>query len=352
MTNAITIKIKLTSLLVIFLAISYCKAQNVESIFQLINDRKLDSARLLIYKALQEYPNDSEVLYALGKVDMKAGNMSKALDSYEKVLGSKNVKRSIKGWTYHDLVICHYALGQKAEAKNFIDSCLRLSATRNVVNSVRYLSMIQGFDSVYTFWKTIETPHFVFHFQSPVINIDKFIQGKERAFNKINEFFQANLPKKIDYFVWSSDAEGTNMLKRNLAFTQPSLSLTHTSQHHTMGHEMTHTICYFSAQFTNPHRLISEGVCVYFDLSNRNNILLLKGKGTIISIVDIWENNITANDDVIYPLGGELTKRLITRFGRDKFLQLLSDQSYHNAKKIYGQDLDGVIQAIEKELNN
>jgi len=337
--------------IVICLAISYCKAQDFEPMFQMINKRNLDSARFLINNALKSHPNEPEVNYALGKVDMMSGDIFNAVKCYEKVLNMPNIKPHTKGWIYHDLAICYFSLGNKINAERLINSCLELNATRNVVNSAKYLAKILGFDSLYKSWKTVETAHFIFHFQNPTINIEKITQEKEQAFYQVNEFFKASLPKKIDYFVWSDDATGSNMLKRDLAFTQPSLAITHTSPFHTLGHEITHTISYFTAPFAKPHKLISEGVCVNFDFSKRNNISLLKKKGNAISIENIWKNNILVNDAIIYSLGGELVKRLINEFGREKFLLLLSNQSYNNAIKIYGNDLKKIFQVIENEVN-
>lgn len=351
MLTRVEFKRVLMIFVIIILTIPYSKAQNFEPIFQMINERNLDSARFLINEALKSHPDEAEVTYALGKLNMKYGNVSNAVKCYEKVLKMQNLKQHTKGWTYHDLAICYFALGNKISAERYISSCIKLSATKNVVDRIKYLTKIVGLDSYYKSWKTVESTHFVFHFQNPGLDVAKFAQKKEQAFNQVNQFFKANLPKKIDYFVWSTDAEGSAMLKRSLAFTEPSLSITHTSAFHTLGHEMTHTISYFSAAVAKPHKLISEGVCVYFDLSRRNNVSILKKSGSNISIESIWKNDVIVSDGVIYPLGGELVKRLISRFGREKFLQLLNNQSYYNATKIYGKHLKEILQEIEGEVN-
>jgi hypothetical protein len=48
-------------------------------------------------------------------------------------------------------------------------------------------------------------------------------------------------------------------------------------------------------------------------------------------------------EDILYPLGDRLVKRLITTFGREKFMDLLADQIYDHAKKIYGEGLDTLL---------
>ncbi|MBL0258218.1 MAG: hypothetical protein IPQ03_12130 [Bacteroidetes bacterium] len=88
------------------------------------------------------------------------------------------------------------------------------------------------------------------------------------------------------------------------------------------------------------------------DQSTRNNIAALKNKNdTPVSIVDIWKNDLKQGEEILYPLGGELVKRLIESFGRTKFMLLLADQSYESAKKIYGTELDTIVNKIEKEIN-
>ena len=350
MYNKLTPSRTVIILLFVFLDIACCYAQNFDPIFKLINERKLDSAFVLSQQALAEYPNDPESHYAAAKVNMLSGKISTALPQYEKLLTMSNIKTYTKGWTLHDLAICYFALGNSVKAEASLTSSLKLNATKNVVSSARYLDKILGFDSIFHSWKRHETLHFVFHFQNNSDKVKEIAIRKELAFEKINSFFKAKLPKKIDYFVWLDEQNAQNILKKPLAFTDPGLSLTHTTEKHTIGHEMTHTIAYFATIPLKSNKLISEGVCVYFDLSNRNNVETLKKLGFKSSIKAIWENKTTVSNDILYPLGGELVKRLIKKFGREKFLTLLANQTYQNARKIYGSDLELLIREIDDQI--
>jgi tetratricopeptide (TPR) repeat protein len=316
----------------------------------LINQRKLDSASILSQQALVDYPHATEAHYAAGKINMLSGEISVAISFYEKLLEMPRLKTYTKSWALHDLATCYFALGNSEKAESFLNSSLQLKATKNVINSAGHLSKVLGFDSLFHSWKRYETDHFVFHFQTASDQIKKVALRKEQAFTQINSFFNAKLPKKIDYFVWSDEKRAQIELKRQLAFTDPGLSLTHTSATHTVGHEMTHTISHFAVKISKSHKLISEGLCVNFDLSNRDNIDALKKLNFKASIEAIWKNEIPATNDIIYPLGGELVKRLIKSFGREKFFLLLSDQTYQNATKIYGSDLKTLIQEIEGQI--
>lgn len=329
---------------------TYCPAQNFEQIFKLINERKLDSASILAREASSHFPNNPEAHYAVAKINMLSGKVIEATSLYQKLLGMPTVKKYTTGWTLHDLAICYYASGQQAKSRESLNASIELKATKNVLNSARQLSMILGFDSIYRSWKRYETAHFIFHFQKEIGNMQRFVARKEEAFRKINSFFKAELPKKIDYFVWSDESNARAVLKRPLAFTELGLSLTHTSASHTVGHEITHTISYFAVPVAKSNKLISEGVCVNFDLSTRSNMDMLKEIGFKNSIEAIWNNETQVNNDIIYPLGGELVKRLIETYGPEKFLLLLKDQSYQNASRIYGTDLKKLMQGIEEEL--
>jgi hypothetical protein len=112
---------------------------------------------------------------------------------------------------------------------------------------------------------------------------------------------------------------------------------------------MTHSILVHAGEIKNQNKLITEGICVNFDLSHNDQIERIQAARQPYVIKDIWQNKIKADDNLIYPLGGELVKRLIITGGRENFMKLLVDQSYENAKLIYGDELDGLIKQLEIE---
>ena len=196
--------------------------------------------------------------------------------------------------------------------------------------------------------------HFRFHFQdtAAVASVKRLMQLKETAFDTINRFFNSTLPKKIDYFVWSDAKMADSIFHQRLAFSESSLCLTHTDPKHTIGHEMTHSISYHAVKTKKQTQLIAEGVCVCFDGTARDNIAAVKkNMDSRITVSDIWKNDSRLGEEIIYPLGGELVKRLIVKYGRDKFMRLLENQTYENAVKIYGNDLEKVLQQLEKDIN-
>jgi hypothetical protein len=80
-------------------------------------------------------------------------------------------------------------------------------------------------------WPVIETAHFRFRF-TPLLHLDNeavngYIDRHEAAYETINEFFQARLPKKIDLFVWSSNQEAQRAGVGVLGFAKPRMPLIH-----------------------------------------------------------------------------------------------------------------------------
>jgi len=45
------------------------------------------------------------------------------------------------------------------------------------------------------------------------------------------------------------------------------------------------------------------------------------------------------------------TKELIDNFGKDKFLEFFKNQTYDNAKIVFGDKLDRLIEKTENEIN-
>ncbi len=98
---------------------------------------------------------------------------------------------------------CYYSKGNYTKAKECLQSCIELNATKNATDATKRSLLNLGIDKIYDEWIAKESLQFIFHFQdtSSVGSVSNFILRKEAAFDSINTFFNAKLPKKIDYFV-------------------------------------------------------------------------------------------------------------------------------------------------------
>lgn len=213
-----------------------------------------------------------------------------------------------------------------------------------------------GKDEFYKNWLTVNSRHFIFHFppNSLVTNKQQFADNHEQAYAKLNSFFNTSVPRKTDYFVWNYSQEAEKFGIGVLSFALPELCIIHVHAQQSIGHEITHIITHYMPGSTGiKTKFINEGIATYFDLNNRT---VYGGPGfrkpdEKISLKEAWLNDYKYSDYVYYFLGGEVLKILNQKFGKIKLLQLIENQSYENAKKLYGKELDKVIEEVEKKVN-
>lgn len=328
--------------------------QTIEDASALLAQNQLDSAWVITKNILENDKSNVNAYVLAGRIQVVKKNFNEAFGYLEKAQTFSFAPTYAKAWTLIELGQCYYFKGDYKKAKENLTACIEMNATKNATSTATFLMFKLGLDKFYDNWIKKETSHFIFHFQdtSAVENLSRFLHKKEAAFDSINKFFKVKLPKKIDYFVWSNSRLAELLFKHPLAFSDGGLCITHTELNHTVGHEMTHSISFYSVQNAKWNRLIAEGVCVYFDFSKKDNLKILRSKNeTPISIVDVWRNELKLGEEVLYPLGGELVKRLIETYGKEKFMQLLTDQTYDSAMKIYGAELDRTINKLEAEIN-
>ncbi|MDX2432825.1 MAG: hypothetical protein QNK35_17940, partial [Bacteroides sp.] len=102
--------------------------------------------------------------------------------------------------------------------------------------------------------------------------------------------------------------------------------------------------------------LINEGTSVCFDMSNNNRKQTvsnyLKNNGESIDIRDVWSNWNKYPQELSYPLAGLFVTALIEGFGRDEFLSFFPNQTYENARAVFGEDLDVMIEEFEATYND
>ena len=343
------------SLVAIIVNIDPLSAQTTEDAWALYNKHQFNAAHQAGLNILSKEKTSYVAFLIIGRSLVGEGKYTQAMEYLEKVLKAPDAPTYSKAFALNDLGLCYFYKQDYIMSKQVLKQSYQLNATKNATDLASRYQRILGFDETFSTWITKEIQHFVFHFQDTVSagHINVFMQRKENAFNNINTFFGAALPKKIDYFVWSKPEEAELFLKKNLAFTQPLLCLTHTTYRHTLGHEMTHSISYYAAPSDRKNQLISEGVGVYFDQDPKDNMKILKTSiKNPVSIVDIWKNTEKAESKIVYPLGAELVKRLIGAFGKQKFIEFLANQSYDNAKKVFGSELTEVISKLQNELAN
>lgn len=101
----------------------------------------------------------------------------------------------------------NYGLGNTKEAKRIYDQLIKDSKNEVLKKDLLKFGLVTGLDPIYDDWKIKETQNIVFHFQQsiPAEKMQNIVASRQKAFEKINSFFNSVLPKKIDFFVWDTE---------------------------------------------------------------------------------------------------------------------------------------------------
>ena len=306
---------------------------------------------------LKNDPNNIDYKMILGRALTDVGSYKEAIPYLEYTVDNDPDNTWKKAWALDYLGTCYFMQLKYDDSKKALDDCLSLNATKNATNDANGKSLLFGFDKFFTDWEIVESENFRFHFQNMSnSDIKNYISTRELAFQNINKFFESDLPKRIDFFVWNSREDAKRIINANLGFASPGFCVLHSHYQQTVGHEMTHVISNFSTTIINKTGLINEGTSVCFDQTNQDREQRVKDwiktNNIKISIEQIWANWKDYPDELSYPLSGLFVKALIDNFGREKFIEFFGNQTYDNAKIVLGEEIDKVIQEFENKMNS
>jgi len=348
-------RIIITSILILSSLISFGQNSSLEELWKLY---RFHNYKLVIEKAtplLNVESNNINFNLLLGRTYADMGDYEDAIPYLNRAIENDNYFSGRKVKVFGYLGTCYFMLQKYDNSKDALKKGINLSVNENESDNLHTMYSLFGFDEFYENWKVIETDSFRFHFQNMSdIEIKKYISLREKAYKLINSFFNSKLPKKIDFFVWESRKDAKNILKSNLGFSKPDFCIVHSYYQQTIGHEMTHIISNYTSDILKKTRFINEGTAVCFDQSNHDRLKevkdWIKKNHKQIVIKDYWENGEKYNER-FYPLSGLFVKELIDNFGKEKFLEFFKNQTYENAKIVFGDKLDIVIQEFENKIN-
>jgi tetratricopeptide (TPR) repeat protein len=346
----------LTTVLFLTGFISFGQNFTIEDLSKLYNSRDYKSVIEIAKPLLDNEPNNMDLNLLIGRAYTGMLNYEDALPYLEFTVANDKDNSWRKAWALGDLGTCFFMLQKFQESKESLEECIKLNATKNSRNDAFGKYLLFGFSEFYSSWKIVETDSFRFHFQKMTDpEIEKYISVKEKAFKEINVFFRSSLPGRIDYFVWNSREDAKRIAGWNLGFARPDFCIVHTYFQQTVGHEMTHVISHYSSNFSDKTRFINEGTSVCFDQTRQDRLKQIKDWMAVnnkqISIKDYWEHGDTYPEEILYPVSGLFVKDMITHFGRDQFMVFFSKQTYENAKTVFGDELDNLIQEFENKMN-
>jgi hypothetical protein len=214
-----------------------------------------------------------------------------------------------------------------------------------------------SYDTLGIQWRVVERPNVIYYFQdhnAPSYYTSNYADQHEAAYAKLNDIFKAQLPRKLRYFVWNDPDVAAQRLGYPLGFAVGRECVCHVHPAQTRGHEITHILSYWAdgVPWQTYRRLVTEGVAVAFDLSDRDRIMAAKLAGAghgITSVAELWEGNMTdAPEEVFYPIAGAFMEHLYKQSDRDRFIALIKNQDIESAVSIYGLEK---MQAIIAEFD-
>ena len=345
-----------TSIFILTSIISSGQNAAIEDLWKLYNSQDLKTVIEKAKPLIEKDPNNVDLNLLMGRSFADQADFKNALPYLELTVKNDNNNSWQKAWALSYLGTCYFMLQDYNNSESSLNDCIKLNATKNATNTAYGQALLFGFNEFYKTWKIVETDNFRFHFQDmSATGVEKYISEREVAYKEINGFFKSTLPKKIDFFVWESREDAMKVLHANLGFSKPNFCIVHLYYQPTIGHEMTHVISNYTTEIKNKTRFINEGIAVCFDLSNQDKLKLLKdyiaANNKQVAIKDCWENGDKYGEEILYPLSGLFVKELIDSFGKEKFLEFFKNQTYDNAKLVFGNKLDLIIEELEKKIN-
>jgi len=346
-----------TSILILSSLISFGQNSVIDDLWKLYSSHDYESVLEKAKPLLENEPNNLDLNSILGRTYADQRNYKYAIPYLDFTVKNDKSNSWQKAWALGYLGTCYYMMQKYDESEKSLNECVNLNSTKNATNDAYGKSLLFGFNEFYKNWKIVETNNFRFHFQNmDDIESEKYISLREKAYKEINEFFKGKLPKKIDFYVWESREDARRILKKNLGFANPDFCIVHTHFQQSIGHEMTHVISNFTSAISNKSRFINEGTAVCFDQSSQDKLkpvnkwITTNNKQIIVK--NYWENGNEYAEEILYPLAGLFVRELLDNFGKEKFLEFFKNQTYENAKSVFGDKLDNVIQAFENKINN
>lgn len=350
-------KKNLTLFFILIALITSGQNAEIDDLWKLYNSQNLKSVIEKAKPLLENDLNNIDLNLLLGRSYTDQKDFKRAIPYLESTVKNDKINSWRKAWALAYLGTCYFMLQDYDYSKKAAKECVELNATQNATQYANKIILLCGFDDFYGDWKIVDSENFRFYFQKMSdSDIENYVSSREEAFQNINKFFNSKLPKKIDFFAWESREDAKSLLNVNLGFADPGFCIVHSYYRQTKGHEMTHVISNYSTRVLNKTGLINEGTAVCFDQTNQNKEQIvkdwLKANDEKISISEIWTNWKKYPEQLTYPLSGIFVRELIDHFGREKFIEFFGNQTYENAKIVFGDHLDKMIKEFESKMNN
>lgn len=332
-----------SALLFLFGSTCSCLGQTAtEQLAKLYGAGQLDAVIAQGQQGLATHPDQPLVSMLIGRAYADKQQFREAVPYLTRSLTNTRTPTDEKAWSKAYLGTCYYGLQQYPEARKALEEVVAQAATRNVTSYAAKRLPLARAAELATKWEALETSHFRFRFQNPkrIGSLPAYAAVHEQAYETNNRFFEATVPRKIDFFVWDDALEASRILGTELGFTQPYMVTIHVLPDQTKGHEITHMLTHYGLQPTRTTKLINEGVAVCFDQTNRNRLQMARQQASgQTDIWRMWEQPDLFPSKQVYAVGGALLEYLLAHASKAEVKQLLREQTPQMGRQLFGKQL-------------
>ncbi len=347
---------RLLFLLLVVCRIVQVKGQTMEELTNYYQRGQWEALQQGGLNVLHGDSTNSQVAMLLGRAAVQQGQSQGAIPLLQLSLRHATLPW-VQAWDLAYLGICSFRIGRSQEALQYLDSAIRMNATKNVSEFAVKKKLLFGFDDAFKNFMVFESAHMRFHFQGndSIVN-KKFVDAHEAAYTKLESFFHPTLVKKIDYFVWNDTESSRAVIFSPAGFSLPEEAIIHARYNQTPGHELVHVICMYGQYAPNVKtRLFNEGLAVAFDLTKHDFIgeaqAAVKKYGKEVHIIDLWTYENALPEELVYPVGGAWVDYLRRNASELEFYDMIRNQNIMRAQEMLESKLSAWAKDFDAQIN-
>ena len=290
--------------------------------------------------------NIHEINLYQGFYFLEIGNPQKALECLNHV--DTEFNQEITGKIKRYIGLAHYLMEHYEAAQEAFE----LGEKENDRECILWDRLL--FPQLYNFH---ETTKIIFRFVDfcSKTNEKLFILKSLSAYTRICGFIGKPCLYKINIYIYANRKDS---IGNNLSYSDNGLKAIHMCIHDIVGHEIAHIL--FNSIHTNMcrNRFIDEGIATFFNEDTNFDSFLEKYVNKMMSanVYDLWNNPnmLTKHSDSMacYYFAGAFVGYLLKVYGKEKFLEFISDETIENAYKIFGLSLDENIRLFHQCVNS
>lgn len=276
-----------------------------------------------------QYTLDDSIF--LGFSLLEAGYFSEALSCLEKieekdiVLNERGKYYRYKGLAYYFLNNYDYAFASLKRGIEFYDDESRLWKKLLFIDTK----------------ETCEVDNIIFRFVDSVDRLERKLLIKLclNTYYRLKEFLELDFDKKINIYIYGQPQDA---LGNRLSYTDNGMKIIYLYKNDMVSHEVAHLLV--NSLYINMNRniFIDEGIATFLSSGLGYQKYLEKFRSIFVQfdVLDCWENGANIyelkNRDSYYYVAGALIGFMLNRYGKNKLMDFIKDESIHNAIKVFG----------------